>query len=72
MHTGAQEKVLSMLRDRKVVTSREFIRECSTWDHRKIISRLTRKGHFIYNAMPIGVEAEYHYVDQFTPIKTEG
>ena len=66
MHTGAQDIILRILQERRIVTSREFIRDCKGWDFRKCICRLQRKGHFIYNANPPGVEGEYHYVDQFT------
>lgn len=61
MHNGQQDKVLRMLKERRVVRSREFIRECQGWDHRKIICRLRAKGEPIENINPVGVEAVYVY-----------
>ena len=58
-----QEQVLQMLKERKVVRSREFIKECAGWDHRKIITRLRRQGHPIENINPAGCEACYLYQD---------
>lgn len=63
MHTGQQEMILNMLRTRKVVKSREFIRECQGWDFRKCITRLRHKGYPIENLNPPGMEAEYHWME---------
>ena len=59
MKTGPQQQILEMIKTRKQVTSREFIRECATWDHRKIITRLRRAGYPIENLNPLGCEAKY-------------
>lgn len=58
-HTGAQQQILEMIRARRAVQAREFIRECQGWDFRKAICRLVKKGYPIYNIMPPGQEATY-------------
>lgn len=58
-----QAEILEMLKERKVVSSREFIRECSGWDFRKCITRLRKKGYPIENINPPGMEAVYVYKD---------
>ncbi len=63
-HTGAQQQILEMIRTRRAVQAREFIKECPGWDHRKAISRLIRKGYPIYNIMPDGHEAIYTWEDK--------
>lgn len=64
MNNGSQQKVLEMLQTRKVVRSREFIRECAGWDFRKAITRLRRQGHKIENCNPPGCEGCYVYTDR--------
>jgi len=59
-----QGKILDMVRTRKVVRSREFVRELSGWDFRKAITRLRRKGFPIQNLNPPGIEAEYHWTEK--------
>lgn len=63
MRPEQQAKVLDMLQTRGAVRSRDFVRECQGWDHRKIITRLRRAGHPIENVNPPGVEACYVYRD---------
>jgi hypothetical protein len=58
-----QAQILEMLKARKVVRSREFIRECAGWDFRKCITRLRRQGEPIENIAPQGQEAVYVYKD---------
>lgn len=58
-----QAIILEMLKTRKMVRSREFIRECQGWDFRKAITRLRRQGFPIRNISPPGQEATYIWAD---------
>lgn len=58
-----QAQILEMLKSRKVVRSREFIRDCQGWDFRKVITRLRKQGHPIQNIAPAGQEGIYVYQD---------
>ena len=59
MKANQQQLVLEMIRNRKQVFSREFIRELPGWDFRKAITRLRRAGYPIENLNPLGGEAKY-------------
>ncbi len=61
---GPQDQILEMLRTRKIVKGREFIRECQGWDFRKCITRLRRQGYPIVNVAPAGHEATYLWVEK--------
>ncbi len=54
-----QSEVLELLKRNRIVKSREFVRSCHTWDHRKIISRLIASGKPIKNIVPGNKEAIY-------------
>jgi len=65
MFDGPQSQILDMLRTRKRVTSAEFIREVAGWDHRKVISRLRRKGYPIESVIKPGDKyATYLWVEE--------
>ena len=65
MTEGPQSQILEMLRTRKRVTSAEFVREVSGWDHRKVISRLRRKGYRIETIIRPGDKyATYELCDE--------
>ena len=58
-----QAQILEMLRTGKPIKSREFIRDCQGWDHRKAICRLRRQGWDIRSEIPRGErEAVYRLV----------
>jgi hypothetical protein len=63
MLNGAQQQILDMLRSRRMVMSREFIRECSGWDFRKALCRL-RKKYPITNVAKPGHEGCWVWVDK--------
>ena len=63
MNHGAQDKILEMIRSRKMVKSREIVREVPGWDFRKAICRLQKKGFTIRNVAPRGQEGCYLWVD---------
>jgi hypothetical protein len=55
-----QSQILEMLRTGRPIKSREFIRDCQGWDHRKAISRLRRQGWNIVSEIQPGErEATY-------------
>ena len=60
---GPKAQVMRMLQERKVVRSREFIRELSGWDFRKCISRLIREGKPIKNIAKGNSEGIYVWTD---------
>ena len=58
-----QKMILEMLMSGRPIRSREFIRECQGWDHRKAISRLRRMGWNITSEIQKGErEATYRLV----------
>ena len=65
MINGAQEKIREYIMTRGRVTSEELIKLGISWDHRKIISRLRRKGYPIENvAKPGDKFGIYVWVEQ--------
>lgn len=63
MKNEPQKAILEMLRTGRPIRSREFIRECAGWDHRKAICRLRKQGWNIVSEIPHGErEATYKLV----------
>jgi Helix-turn-helix domain len=67
MKPEPQKMILEMLRTGRQIKSREFIRDCQGWDHRKAISRLRRQGWNIHSEIRPGEhEATYQLLPHFT------
>lgn len=58
-----QAEILKMIRTRKIVRSRDFVRELQGWDFRKAITRLRRQGYPIENLSPPGIEGAYAWTE---------
>lgn len=58
-----QIEILHMIQSRKIVYSRDFIRELAGWDFRKAITRLRRQGYPIENLRPPGTEGAYAWIE---------
>ena len=59
MKPQPQKQILQMLLTGRPIRSREFIRECLGWDHRRVISRLRKRYNIVSEIKPGEREATY-------------